>query len=62
LSDKEAEITIRLHNGRTARTKVNYPGDRKIPVGSGLDEKARGLLESIFEKERVEAILKNYGI
>lgn len=60
LSDKEAEITIWLHDSRTMKHKVDYPlGDPENPLpDQKLDEKARSLLESIFEKERVEAVLK----
>jgi 2-methylcitrate dehydratase PrpD len=60
LSNKEAEITVWLRDGKSIKHKVDYPlGDPENPLpDQKLDEKARGLLQSIFEKERVEAILK----
>lgn len=60
LSDKEAEVTIWLHDGRTMKHKVDYPlGDPQNPLtDKQLEGKARSLLKSVFEKEIVEAVLK----
>lgn len=60
LTGQQAEITIRLRNGKTLKHKVEHPlGDPGNPLSDQyLEEKARILLGPILPKERIEAVLK----
>ena len=60
LNEKQAEITIRLRNGKSLKHKVEHPlGDPKNPLSDhALEEKARILLRPILPGEKVEALLK----
>lgn len=59
-SDKEAEVTLQLRNGKTLTHRVYCPlGDPENPLtDQKLEEKTRSLLASILIKERTDAILK----
>jgi 2-methylcitrate dehydratase PrpD len=58
--EEQAEITIRLRNGKSLKHKVEHPlGDPKNPLSDqALEEKARILLRSVLSKERVDSLLK----
>jgi 2-methylcitrate dehydratase PrpD len=60
LKEDQAEITIRLRNGKSLKYKVEHPlGDPKNPLSDqALEEKARILLRSVLSKERVDSLLK----
>ena len=59
-SDREAELTIQLRNGKTLRHRVYFPlGDPENPLtDQQLEEKTRNLLAPVFPKERIDLILE----
>ena len=60
LKENQAEITIRLRDGRTLEGRVDHPlGDPENPLANrDLEEKARSLLAPVFTKKRVDALIK----
>jgi len=60
LSDKQAEIVMRLRGGKTLKHKVEHPlGDPENPLSDEfLEEKARALLRPTMPKERIDTLLQ----
>jgi 2-methylcitrate dehydratase PrpD len=60
LTDKQAEITIRLRNGKSLKYKVEHPlGDPRNPLSDqALEEKAKILLRPILAREKVDLLLR----
>jgi 2-methylcitrate dehydratase len=60
LEENQAEITVRLRDGRILEDRVEHPlGDPENPLSNeGLEEKARTLLSPLFTERRVDALLK----
>jgi len=60
LSDREAELTIQLRNGKSLTHRVYFPlGDPENPLtDQQLEEKTRNLLAPVFPKERIDLVLE----
>jgi 2-methylcitrate dehydratase PrpD len=61
LSEREAELTFYLHNGKSYTHTVHHPlGDPRKPLNDEqIEEKARSLLKLRFPEDRTDAILSN---
>lgn len=60
LSDREAEVSIKLCNGKTVEYRVDYPlgCPENLLSDHELETKARNLLDPIFCQQRVDVILE----